>query len=68
MTRPNDLKAARRNLDGLALAGEVLVQFVLCLGGGANQKLVEHVHRLIDGVTIALPEEADQRRATARLS
>ena len=34
------------------------------LGPGVSpgEELVEHIHRLIDGVAVALPEETDQRR------
>ena len=35
-------------------------------GVGPGEELVEHVHRLIDGVAVALPEEADQGREAAR--
>ena len=34
-------------------------------GVGPGEELVEHVHRLIDGVAVALPEEADQGREAA---
>jgi len=33
---------------------------------GPGEELVEHVDRLIDGVTVALPEEADQGREASR--
>ena len=34
-------------------------------GVGPGEELVEHVHRLIDGIAVALPEEADQCREAA---
>ena len=51
----------------MALAAELLVELVLGLGVRAGQKLVEHVNHLIDGVAVALPQKADQRRAATCL-
>jgi hypothetical protein len=46
----------------MALTGDLLVEFILCLVVRANQQLVEHIHCLIDGIAVTLPEKADQRR------
>ena len=49
------------------MAAELLVKLVLGLCVRAGEQLVEHIDRLIDGVAVALPEKADQRRAAAWL-
>src|SRR5205823_10907931 len=43
----------------------LIVEFVLCPGVRSGKELVEHVHCLIDGVAVALPEETDERRKVA---
>jgi hypothetical protein len=47
------------------LAPYLIVQFMLRPRVCPGEELVEHVDRLIDGVAVALPEEADHRRKTA---
>ena len=37
---------------------ELLVEFILGLGVSANQALVEHIHCLINGIAVTLPEKA----------
>ncbi|MGA8654540.1 MAG: hypothetical protein WB586_00185 [Chthoniobacterales bacterium] len=51
----------------MALETELFVELVLGLGVRAGQQLIEHVDHLIDGVAVALPEKADQRRAATWL-
>ena len=43
----------------------LVAQLVLGPGVGPSEELVEHIHRLIDSVAVALPEEAGQRREAA---
>jgi len=64
---PRSIAGRQRKLDGLALAAELFVELVLCLGVRACQQLVERVDHLIDGVAVALPEKADQRRTATWL-
>ena len=63
--RPQGPQRGQGRLDRLTLAAHLVVQLVLGPGVGPGEELVEHVHRLIDGVAVALPEEADQGREAA---
>ena len=53
------LGSSQRDLDGLSLAAQLLVELALGLRVYAGQQLVEHIDRLIDGIAVALPEKAD---------
>jgi hypothetical protein len=53
------LGSSQRDLDGLSLAAQLLVELALGVGVCAGQPLVEDIDRLIDGIAVALPEKAD---------
>jgi hypothetical protein len=58
----NCFVSGQGGLDRLALTAHLVAQLVLGPGVSPGEELVEHVHRLIDGVAVALPEEAYQPR------
>jgi hypothetical protein len=47
------------------MAAHLVVQLMLGPGVSTAEELIEHVHRLVDGIAVALPEEAGQGREAA---